>query len=364
MTDWAAVAELLPRLSDSTTRVVVYNAIRDAVRDSDLAADAALDILLPALAAEPVELVLAEMFGFATTQLAGVYAVPTHRPPQRRRICALASELLEQAEPGSDRQLTAARAMLHSCDDTDLLQSWRVGERVPTGLVLDAELRWTLVTRLAALGALSAADIDTELAADASTAGRGARGTGQGARGRIRQAKSAAWRDLTEPTTLSAYELYAIGEGFFAQGQDELTRPYVDRFFADMPGTGRLRSGWALPLVITAAFPVLAASPAVLELAEATLAGELDPKVRRAMTDGTDVASPGGTRAAAFRLTGRGGSVACAAVAGACRRFGSAYGSGFGSACRGSRLVACERSRLGACGSVSADRPGSLAGPF
>ena len=32
--DWAAVAELLPRLDDSTTRVVVYNAIRDAVRDS------------------------------------------------------------------------------------------------------------------------------------------------------------------------------------------------------------------------------------------------------------------------------------------------------------------------------------------
>ena len=286
--DWAAVAELLPGLSDSTTRVVVYNAIRDAVRDSDLAADAALDILLPALAAEPVELVLAEMFGFATTQLGGVYAAPAHRPPRRQRICALATELLEQAEPGSDRQLTAARAMLRSCDDPELLQSWRAGERVPTGLVLDAELRWTLVTRLAALGALSAADIDTELAADASTAGVVHAARAKAARPDP-SAKSAAWRDLTEPTTLSAYELYATGEGFFAPGQDELTRPYVDRFFTDMPGTARLRSGWALPQVIAAAFPVLAASPAVLELAEATLAGELDSKVRRAMTDRTDV---------------------------------------------------------------------------
>jgi aminopeptidase N len=88
---------------------------------------------------------------------------------------------------------------------------------------------------------------------------------------------------------LSAYELYAIGEGFFALGQEELTEPYVARFFTDMPATARLRSGWALPQVISAVYPVLAASPEVLELAEATLAGNLDPKVRRALTDRTDV---------------------------------------------------------------------------
>ncbi len=85
------------------------------------------------------------------------------------------------------------------------------------------------------------------------------------------------------------YELYAIAEGFFEQSQDGLTAEYVPRFFTDMPATARLRSGWALPQVITASFPVLAASPEVLALAEATLAGELDAQVRRALTDGTDI---------------------------------------------------------------------------
>ncbi|HEU5270424.1 MAG TPA: ERAP1-like C-terminal domain-containing protein, partial [Jatrophihabitans sp.] len=181
-----------------------------------------------------------------------------------------------------------ARALLQACDDQQLLQSWRAGRELPDGLVIDSELRWLLITRLAALGALSAADVDAELAADASAAGVLHAARAQAIRPDP-QAKRAAWRDLTEPSSRSAYELYAIGEGFFEQSQQELTRPYVPRFFAEMPGTARLRSGWALPQVITASFPVLAASPAVLELAEATLAGELDPKVRRALTDGTDI---------------------------------------------------------------------------
>jgi aminopeptidase N len=285
---WAAVAELLPQLPESTTRVVVYNAIRDAVRDSDLAPDAALDILLAALAAEPLELVLAELFKFATGQLAGVYAPPERRPARRAAICALACQLLEQAEPGSDRQLATARAVLQACDDEHLLQSWRAGTELPAGLVIDSELRWQLITRLAALGALSAADIDAELAADASAAGVLHAARAQTVRPDP-EAKRTAWRELTEPSSRSAYELYAIGEGFFEQSQHELTRPYVPRFFAEMPGTARLRSGWALPQVIIASFPVLAASAEVLELAEATLAGDLDPKVHRAMNDGTDV---------------------------------------------------------------------------
>jgi aminopeptidase N len=286
--DWAGVAELLPRLSDSTTRVVVYNAVRDAVRDSDLAAGTALDILLQALAAEPVDLVLAEVFQFATDQLAGVFAPADQRAGRRRRICELAGQLLAAAEPGSDRQLTAIRALLKACDDATLLRSWRAGEAVPDGLVLDTELRWLLVTRLAALGALSEAEIDAELAADASTAGVLHAARAKAARPDA-LAKRAAWRELTEPSTLSAYELYAIGEGFFGLAQEALTEPYVARFFSDMPATARLRSGWALPQVISAAYPLLAASPEVLELADATLAGDLDPKVRRALTDRTDV---------------------------------------------------------------------------
>ncbi|MDQ1721734.1 MAG: aminopeptidase, partial [Pseudonocardiales bacterium] len=94
----------------------------------------------------------------------------------------------------------------------------------------------------------------------------------------------------TEPSQLSAYELYASAEGFFEPGQSELTAGYLPRFFTEMPATVAHRHGWALARVILSAFPVAAASPQVLELADAALADghALDPAVRRAFVDGAD----------------------------------------------------------------------------
>ena len=168
---WQPVAELLPRIEAAPTRVVLYNAIRDAVRDAELDPEQALDMVLAALAQEPVELVAAELLQFATEKLAGSFAMPADRPARRARIAGLAHQLLAAAAPGSDAQLEAARAGIRASDDTDWLRAWWAGEQLPSGLVIDAELRWALVTRLAALGALSAADIDAELARDESTAG-------------------------------------------------------------------------------------------------------------------------------------------------------------------------------------------------
>ncbi|MDQ1743733.1 MAG: aminopeptidase, partial [Pseudonocardiales bacterium] len=286
---WSAVADLLPRIEAAPTRVVLYNAVRDAVRDAELDPDHALDLLLTALAAEPVGLVTAELLEFATDKLAGSYARPADRSGRRARIAGLAHRLLATAEPGSDAQLQAARAGIAAGDDTDWLCAWLAGQRLPNGLLLDAELRWALVTRLAALGALSAADIDTELARDESTAGMV-----HAARARAMRpdpaAKQAAWALLTEPGQRPAYELYATAEGFFEPGQPELTAAYLPRYFAELPATAAHRHGWALGAVILKSFPVAAASPSVLELAEDTVAEErvLEPAVRRALVDGTD----------------------------------------------------------------------------
>jgi len=286
---WQAVAELLPRIEAAPTRVVLYNAVRDAVRNAELDPEQALDMVLAGLAAEPVELVTAELLQFATEKLAGCFAVPADRAPRRARIAELAHRLLATAAPGSDAQLEAARAGIRASDDIDWLHAFQAGKQLPPGLTIDAELRWALVTRLAALGALSAADIDAELARDESTAG-----VVHAARARAMRpdpaAKADTWALLTQPSDRPAYELYASAEGFFEPGQAELTEPYLPRFFAEMPGTAAHRRGWALGAVIGKAFPVAAASGEVLALAEQTSAEDrpLDPAVRRALVDGTD----------------------------------------------------------------------------
>jgi aminopeptidase N len=233
--------------------------------------------------------VTAELLQFATDELAGNYARPADRPDLRAQVAALTHRLLAGAEAGSDAQLEAARAGIRVSDDADWLRAWWADERLPAGLVIDAELRWALVTRLAALGELSAADIDAELARDESAAGVLHAARAQAMRPDP-AAKQATWALLTEPSQRSAYELYASAEGFFEPGQTELTAGYLPRFFTEMPATAAHRQGWALGRVVFNAFPVAAASPRVLELAEAALADgrELDPAVRRAFVDRTD----------------------------------------------------------------------------
>lgn len=286
--DWAPVAELLPRIANPLTRVVLHNSIRDAVRDADLDPAAALDMLLDAVPAETVQPVATAALQFATEQLAGPYAPPAERAPRRARIAGVARGLLAGAAAGSDAQLEAARAWIRACDAGEPLRHWLDGQDGPAGLVIDAELRWSLVIRLAALGELSGADIDAKLDRDKCTSGV-LHATRARAGLPTAGAKAAAWRMLVEPSDVPAYELYATAAGFFDARRPNLTDPYVARFFDEMPTTARHRHGWALAHVVLAAFPSTAASPDVLTLADVAIARPgLDPAVRRSFVDGAD----------------------------------------------------------------------------
>ena len=72
-------------------------------------------------------------------------------------------------------------------------------------------------------------------------------------------------------------------------GQEGLTGEYVERYFADVPATARIRSGWLLSDAARVFYPRLAVTPGTLVLAEAALADKaLDPSLRRAVGDETD----------------------------------------------------------------------------
>ena len=285
---WTELAALLGRAPDNRTRTMLYNALRDGVRSAELSSERALDILVAALATEPEELVLAEMLGYANRYLLARFALAAERPGRRARVAQLAQARLAAAGAGSDLQLTAARGLIATSDDSELLARWLAGS-VPAGLDLDAELRWSLVIRLAALGGLGEAEIAAEQALDPSTAG-----ALHAARARaIRPdavAKAEAWQALTEPSSRSAYEIYEIAQAFFEPSQDELTAPYAARFFPAMAATAEFRTGFPLSQTIGMCYPFSHASPQLLTEAERALAGPLADGVRRAFLDATDVA--------------------------------------------------------------------------
>jgi aminopeptidase N len=93
---------------------------------------------------------------------------------------------------------------------------------------------------------------------------------------------------LTQPSELSAYELYATAEGFFLPWQHELTEPYVRRYFGEIARTAEFRTGWALGRTALLAFPT-SAPPSALDWAEAAVGKpDLAAPIRRSMADGTD----------------------------------------------------------------------------
>ena len=283
---WDRVLTALPGLRDETASVVVWNAVRDAVRDASLDPGRALQVVEAALPTTGSELVCSSVLGFALDQLAGAYAAVDQRPGRAERVRRVAWDLVDPAPPGSDFQLVAFRQAVRSEPDPERLRGWYGGHGLPEGVAMDPELVWSVVERWCAL------QTGTDLLDDALARDPSASGQVHAARARARRpdpaAKEAAWRLLVEPSSAGAYELYATGDGFWDAGQTDLTAPYVARYFAEIGQTAAFREGWALGQVATQAFPRTAVSRGALDLADAALGTGLAAQLHRAVTDGTD----------------------------------------------------------------------------
>jgi aminopeptidase N len=286
------LVELLPRLADPEVRALLWTAAWDACRNAELPPGRLAALAAAALPAEtevPVfEVVLEGIVG----PLVDRYLPAPARSAAREALATACRQVLGQAEPGSGRQLAAARGLVSYSgpDDVAWLAGWLDGTGVPGGLVLDADLRWAAVGRLAVLGEAAAAGerIEAEAVRD-----RTARGEQEAARCRAAcadpAAKEAAWRLVMTDRSLSNRILVAVAEGFWQPEQAELTAPYVSRYFAEIGATAGWRSQQLLAAVTGTAYPGYAVDAATYHAATARLArDDLHPIVRRKLADATD----------------------------------------------------------------------------
>ena len=282
--DWSVVPALLPGL-DPTARAVIWNALRLAAADAEVSPGAVLDVL--AAAVEDTDMVLTHLLGWAATTVCGTYATDAERAALSARLADIAQRAMDGARPASGRQLAAARGLVAATADVELLRAW-LADRAPDGLVIDAEFRWLVLERLAALGHLAEAELAGETDRDRSSAG-----LVHAARCRAlrpdAEAKRAAWRTIMTDPDAPNLELYATAEGFWSPGQDAVTEPYLPRYFEEIVATSRFRSGWALARVAGKSFPWTAVSTRTLDHAAAFLDRDDVPAgVRRAVVDGAD----------------------------------------------------------------------------
>ncbi|MDQ1216482.1 aminopeptidase N [Microbacterium arborescens] len=235
----AALERSLSTIGDPLARSVAWAALWNAVRDGRLDVARYLGIVGVHAAAETHIGLLTDAVAHADYAIAH-YAAPAQRESLAARWLETVWRSLHEARPGTDAQLVWARALgAAAAVDAGRAASLRellAGEgRLPDGLVLDADLRWSWLFALAATGQASAAEIDAELVGDDTAKGRRAH---RAARAALPEAavREAAWVAAWTDETLSNDELDATIAGVRAGGRRDLIAAFDGDYFS--------RIGW------------------------------------------------------------------------------------------------------------------------
>lgn len=206
-------------------------------------------------------------------------------------------DLARESAPGSDHQLAFVNALCTSVlspNHVAVLSTLLDNEPAAVnldGLVIDTDLRWRIVTALAAAGAIDADGIaspfiDTEAANDPTAAGRRNAAAAAAARPQ-KEVKEAAWQQVIEDDTLPNITTRAIVGGIVAPGQTALLTPFRDLYFAAINGVWERRSSEVAQTVVIGLYPSWDVSQGGVEAAEAFLADpDLPPALRRLVLEG------------------------------------------------------------------------------
>ena len=224
-------SEHLKDMPDAMARVMVWTAMNNALRDAELPSKEFLNIVLQGLAGEDDDSAIRNELAQLSVA-ANSYAHPDNRSTRKATLVAGLTEHLMHADPGSDRQLAFADALINAVASpagADLLKGWLRGEDVPEGLPIDSDRRWLIVKSLARIGVADEQLIAEELANDNTISGAQ---SAAGARASLKdaQAKAEAWRLLTEDEGLPNHTYEEISANFWNYGQEEITAAYADKY--------------------------------------------------------------------------------------------------------------------------------------
>ncbi|MEU8842859.1 aminopeptidase N [Streptomyces roseus] len=291
--DETSVETALRRLSaipGALTRAVVWNSLRDMVRDGELEPAAYLATAEAHLPEEADLAIVQGVLAFARLQVVDRYLAPEDRTEALATLTSLARALLRRTEDGSDPglRLSAVRAHIDAATQPDTLTAWLEDDTVPGGPELDPELRWRILARLSVLGAVGEGEIEAALAADPSATGREGAARCRAALPTA-EAKAAAWERLFRDDSLSNYLFSATAQGFWQPEQAELVREYVPRFYAEAIALGARRGPAIAEAAGRYAFPGHAVDEDNLGAGRAALDDpDLVPALRRKLVDQLD----------------------------------------------------------------------------
>ena len=284
-------------IADPLPRTLVWSAAWEMTRDAELKARDFVALVMRGVHGETEVGVAQRLLLQAQTAL-NSYAEPgwaaeTGWPAFADRLL----ELARGAEGGSDHQLALVNALCTSkLSAQHLVVLADLLDRDPAecgldGLRVDTDLRWRIVTALAAGGRIDAdgtesAFIDAELLGDPTAAGKRHAAAASAARPQA-EVKHRAWREVIEDDTLPNITARAIIAGFSQPGQGALLAPYTKEYFEAIGQVWERRSSEVAQTVVVGLYPSWDISTAGLEAADWFLGGlHVPPPLRRLVLEG------------------------------------------------------------------------------
>jgi aminopeptidase N len=284
--------------TESLPAALCWSAAWDMCRDAEMAARDYVRLVMSGIASV-ADISVVQTLLRQAGQAARRFADPGWRETGLALMAGTTRGLLRTAPAGSDEQLAYVRALAGvatSADDLALLDRLLDGSVRLDGLSVDTDLRWTLLARLVSRGApkgagefgiYGAAEIDAELARDATDAGERHAATCLAAIPTA-EAKREAWRLLTGgELTIAMFR--AVLAGFADPDQPELLEPYREEYFAV---AGDVWGAWSSAMAqdfVTGAYTVCAVSPETVEATDAYIARAQPPAaLRRLLIEGRD----------------------------------------------------------------------------
>ncbi|MGV0794184.1 aminopeptidase N [Mycolicibacterium sp. XJ1819] len=290
LTRIADIAEPLPR-------TMAWSAAWEMTREAELTAQDFVSLVCGGVHAETEVGVAQRLLLQAQTALAS-YAEPQWAREQGwPEFADRLLELARGAEPGSDHQLAYVNALCSSvlsARHTEVLSALLDGDPAVKGLpglLVDADLRWRIVTALAASGVVDSDGLDTpfidaEVERDPTAAGR--RHAAAAAAARPASAvKDAAWQQVIEDDTLPNITARSIIGGFVQPGQHELLKPFRDKYFRAISGVWQRRTSEVAQTVVIGLYPSWDISEEALAAADRFLSDpDVPPPLHRLVLEG------------------------------------------------------------------------------
>jgi aminopeptidase N len=287
------VVDGIGTLDDSLARALCWGAAWDMTRDAEMSATDFVGLVLSGVGTETDAFGVSRIPGYAALAVAQ-YSAPQHRDELRATWEEGLRKLLEQAEPGSDHQLSFARAYAgaaHSDAALDDLERMLDGSLTFDGLAVDTDLRWTLLKGLARSGRAEADRIAEELSRDNTISGQENAAAARAMRPTA-AAKEEAWEIAMVRDDVPNETQRNVVLAFMQPGQEDVLAPYVEKYF-DAAHTlwedkGTQRASTALEFM----FPKPLASQELLDRVDAWLEStEANPAAQRYVREGrADVA--------------------------------------------------------------------------